>query len=44
VIRRVVGREPEPELVARILARKGRRSLTEQPAPDARARARLRVL
>lgn len=44
VIRRVVGREPEPELVSRILARKGRRSSTEQPAADARAKARLRVL
>jgi MoaA/NifB/PqqE/SkfB family radical SAM enzyme len=44
VIRKVIGREPEPDLVARILARKGRRSTTEQPAPEARAKARLRVL
>lgn len=44
VIRQVLGREPEPELVERILARRGRRSPTEQPDPSRRAEARLRVL
>jgi MoaA/NifB/PqqE/SkfB family radical SAM enzyme len=32
VIRAVLGREPEPELRERILARRGRRSPTEQPS------------
>jgi MoaA/NifB/PqqE/SkfB family radical SAM enzyme len=44
VIRRVLGREPEPELRERLLARRGRRSRTEQPSGEQRARARLRVL
>ncbi|NCG20311.1 MAG: radical SAM protein [Rhodobacterales bacterium] len=39
VIRQVLGREPEPELLARILARTGRRSTTEQPDEDMRAAA-----
>lgn len=44
VIRGVLGREPEPELLERILARKGVRSTTEQPSEDQRRQARLRVL
>jgi MoaA/NifB/PqqE/SkfB family radical SAM enzyme len=44
VIRRVLEREPETELLGRILSRKGRRSQSEQPDEDTRARARLRVL
>jgi MoaA/NifB/PqqE/SkfB family radical SAM enzyme len=44
VIRKVLGHEPEPELLARIARRKGLRSLTEQPSDEQRARARLRVL
>jgi len=44
VIRRVLEREPEPELLGRILSRKGRRSQSEQPDEDTRQRARLRVL
>ena len=36
VIRAVLGREPEPALRERILARKGRRSPTEQPDPALR--------
>jgi hypothetical protein len=44
VIRRVLEREPEPELLGRILSRKGRHSHSEQPDEATRARARLRVL
>jgi len=44
VIRAVLGREPEPELLARILSRAGRRSQTEQPTPEQRRSARLTVL
>jgi MoaA/NifB/PqqE/SkfB family radical SAM enzyme len=44
VIRRVLGREPEKDLVERILSRKGRRSKAEQPDEAQRERARLRVL
>lgn len=44
VIRAVLGREPEPELAARILDRRGRRSSSEQPAPEQRALARSREL
>ncbi len=44
VIAAVLRREPEPDLVARILSRKGRRSQTEQPGEEARGLARLRVL
>jgi hypothetical protein len=44
VIAQVLGRDPEPDLVERILARRGRRSQTEQPSPEQRARARLRVM
>ena len=44
VIRAVLGREPEGALSARILARAGRRSQTEQPDPEQRRRARLTVL
>lgn len=39
VIARVLGREPEPELVERILSRRGRRSTTEQPTPARREAA-----
>lgn len=42
VIRQVLGRRPEPELLARILARKGRHSPTEQP-PEARRLAALEL-
>ena len=38
-IRAVLGREPEPDLLARIEARRGRRSLTEQPDEAVRAAA-----
>lgn len=41
-IRRVLGREPEPELLQRILARRGRRSASEQPSDEQRAEARRR--
>jgi MoaA/NifB/PqqE/SkfB family radical SAM enzyme len=44
VIRQVLGHEPSPELMARLDARKGRRSRTEQPTDEARRSARLRVL
>jgi MoaA/NifB/PqqE/SkfB family radical SAM enzyme len=44
VVRDVLRREPEPELMARILGRRGRRSQTEQPSPEARAAARARSL
>jgi MoaA/NifB/PqqE/SkfB family radical SAM enzyme len=44
VIRAVLGREPEADLLARILARRGRLSPTEQPDEPTRAKARLRVL
>lgn len=44
VIRAVLGREPESQLVARIHSRKGRRSPTEQPDEAQRARARLRQI
>jgi MoaA/NifB/PqqE/SkfB family radical SAM enzyme len=44
VVRKVLGREPEPALLARIEARRGRRSQTEQPDLERRAAARLRVL
>ncbi len=44
VIRAVLGREPEPQLVARILSRKGRRSPTEQPDEAQRELARLRSI
>jgi MoaA/NifB/PqqE/SkfB family radical SAM enzyme len=44
IIRRVLGHEPEPALLERIEARRGRRSKTEQPDDTQRARARLRVL
>jgi len=40
VIRGVLGRDPEPALLARILARRGRRSSTEQPTPAQREAAR----
>ncbi|NOY27573.1 MAG: radical SAM protein [Oligoflexia bacterium] len=43
VIRSVLGRQPEPELLARILGRKGRRSATEQPSLVQRERAPRRV-
>jgi MoaA/NifB/PqqE/SkfB family radical SAM enzyme len=44
VIARVLGHAPSPELLERILTRRGRRSPTEQPDEPTRARARLRVL
>jgi hypothetical protein len=44
VIRAVLRREPEPELVARLLARRGMRSTTEQPDEAARAAALARPL
>ena len=39
VIRRVLGREPEPDLVERILSRRGRRSKNEQPDMEIREAA-----
>ena len=36
-MREVLGRDPEPELVERILARRGRRSSSEQPSKEQRA-------
>jgi len=44
VIRRVLGREPAADLTARIGARRGRRSESEQPSEEQRRRALLRVL
>ncbi len=44
VIREVLGRDPEPGLLERILARSGQRSTTEQPSEELRSQARLRVL
>ncbi len=44
VIRAVLGRQPEPVLLARILDRKGRRSPTEQPSEEQRVLARQRAL
>ncbi len=43
-IQTVLGHEPEPALMARIEARRGKRSTTEQPSEDQRRRARLQVL
>lgn len=42
VIRGVLGREPEADLVERILSRKGRRSTTEQPSEQRRQQKRSR--
>src|SRR5919201_708035 len=39
VIAKVLGREPSPELLSRLLARRGRRSMTEQPSLERRERA-----
>jgi MoaA/NifB/PqqE/SkfB family radical SAM enzyme len=44
VIRRVLGKTPSTELLARIASRRGRLSPSEQPSETARQRARLRVL
>ena len=44
VVREVLGREPEPALLERLQARRGRRSPTEQPTEEVRKRALLRVL
>jgi MoaA/NifB/PqqE/SkfB family radical SAM enzyme len=44
VVRTVLGEEPSPELLARLAARRGRRSPTEQPSTEQRSKARLRVL
>ncbi len=40
VLRRVLRREPEPDLIRRLEGRRDRRSRTEQPSEAARARAR----
>ncbi len=37
VLRAVLGHEPDPALVERIRARRGRRSMSEQPSPEQRA-------
>jgi len=39
VIAQVLRREPSPELVARLMARRGRRSQTEQPSLERRQQA-----
>ena len=39
VIRGVLGEDPGPELLARVMARRGRRSASEQPSPEERAAA-----
>jgi len=44
VLREVLRGEPDEELVRRILARRKQRSRSEQPSPEQRRRARLRVL
>ena len=44
VLRAVLGREPEPALVERILARQGRRSPSEQPSAEQRLAASQRAL
>jgi MoaA/NifB/PqqE/SkfB family radical SAM enzyme len=44
VIVRVLGHDPSRDLLERIADRRGRRSLTEQPSPQARKRALLKVL
>jgi len=44
VIRQVLRREPSPDLLARLDARRGRRSATEQPPEAARAQMRARPL
>ena len=44
VIRQVLGRTPSPELLARLLKRRGRRSQTEQPSLEKREQAMLRPL
>ena len=40
VIQRVLGQAPSKELLQRLEARRGRRSKTEQPSEDQRAKAR----
>ena len=37
VVRAILGEEPGPELMARLEARRGRRSETEQPSDEVRA-------
>ena len=44
VIAKVLGRDPSPELMARLLARRGRRSQTEQPSLERRQQAMERPL
>lgn len=44
VVRAVLGRDPEPALLERILARQGRRSPTEQPSLERRTLALQRAL
>ena len=44
VVQAVLGSSPDPALLERLAARRGRRSQTEQPTDEQRAKARLRVL
>ena len=44
VIVNVLGEEPSPELLARLHARRGRKSQTEQPSLEKRQQAMLRPL
>jgi MoaA/NifB/PqqE/SkfB family radical SAM enzyme len=44
VLQEVLGHEPDPALVERILSRRGRRSPSEQPSPERRAEALTRPL
>jgi len=44
VIAKVLRREPSPELMSRLLARRGRRSMTEQPSLERRQLAMERPL
>jgi hypothetical protein len=44
VIAKVLRREPSPELMARLMARRGRRSSTEQPSLESREKAMERPL
>jgi hypothetical protein len=44
VIVKVLGHEPSPELLARLQARRGQRSNTEQPSLETRQQAMLRAL
>ena len=44
VIRKILRKEPSPELLARLLARRGKRSTSEQPSQEKRAAALARPL